>query len=203
MSTNAHRLIALLLLIAVIGAVQWVFERYWLGQQQYYQAATEQMQDRLVRYQRLIEQRPMLEQKLGEVRTDDTVDAYYLDQETPTLAATELQRRAGQAVQSNGGSLTSSQILPVEDESGFSKIAIRVQMNGNIDALNKTLHILESSRPTMFIDNVQIRARAIRQRVPRTTTNTDRRQRQRYDVKTEIRLTAQFELAGYMPKRKP
>lgn len=196
MSTSAHRLVALLLLALLLGGGQWLFERYWLGFRQHYAEATEQLQDRLMRYQRLIAQRPLLEQKLGEVREDDTVDAYYLNQTSPTLAATELQRRAGQVVQNNGGSLTSSQILPVEEEDGFSKVGIRVQMNGSVDALNKALYVLESTRPTVFIDNVQIRARTVRQRVPSRSAQ----QNGGVEIKTEIQLTAQFELAGYMRK---
>jgi general secretion pathway protein M len=190
----------LLLLLLVLGAGQWLFERYWLGQQRHYQDATEQLQDHLLRYRRLAEQRPLLEQKLGEVQQNDAIEAYYLAQETPVLAATELQRRAGQAVQKNGGSLTSSQVLPVEDDSGFARVAIRVQMNGDMDALSNIFHTLESARPTVMVDNVQIRARPIRQRVPRATTENNRRKQ--YDVKTEIQLTAQFELVGFMPKRR-
>ena len=199
MSTNAHRLIAVLLLIMVIAAGQWLFERFWLGQRAHYAEATEQLQDRLARYRNLIQQRPLLEQQLGEVKDDATVDAYYLNQETSTLAATELQRRAGQAVQNNGGSLASSQILPIEVDNGFTKVAIRVQMNGDMDALNKALHALESAQPKVFIDNVQLRSRTIRQRVPSNTNQQGRRAG--IEIKTQIQLTAQFELAGYMQKR--
>ena len=198
MSTSAHRLIALLLLALFIGGGQWLYERYWLGRHQLYAETTEQLQDRLLRYQRLIAQRPQLEQRLSEVRQSDAVDVYYLSQETPTLAATELQRRASQAVQSSGGSLTSSQVLPVEQESDFTKVAIRIQMNGDVEALNKTLYALESERPAVFVDNVQIRARTIRQRVPRRTD----RDRRGVEIKTQIQLITQFELAGYMQKGK-
>ena len=198
MSTSAHRLIALLLLGLFIAGGQWLYERYWLGRHQLYADTTEQLQDRLSRYQRMIAQRPHLEQRLSEIRQSDAVDVYYLSQDTPTLAATELQRRASQAVQSNGGSLTSSQVLPIEQENGFIKVAIRVQMNGDVEALNKAIHALESNRPTVFIDNVQIRSRRIRQRVPRSANRSGRG----VQIQTQIQLTAQFELAGYMQKGK-
>ena len=198
MSTSAHRMTALLLLALFIAGGQWLYERYWLGRHQLYVDTTEQLQDRLLRYQRLITQRPQLEQRLNEVRQSDAVDVYYLSQDTPTLAATELQRRASQAVQSNGGSLTSSQVLPIEQENTFTKVAVRIQMNGDVEALNKALHTLESERPTVFVDNVQIRARTIRQRVPRRANQNQRG----VEVKTQVQLTAQFELVGYMQKGK-
>lgn len=188
MTTSAHRTIALLLLALLIAGGYLLYEQFWLGRQKLYTETTETLQDQLLRYQRLSTQAPELQQRLSAVRQSDAVDDYYLDQESPTLAATELQRRVNQAVQSNGGSLTSSQILPTEEENGFTKVMIRIQMNGDVEALQKALHTLESQRPAVFIDNVQIRARAIRQRV-----RGNNRQ-----INTRIQLNAQFELAGYL-----
>ncbi|MEZ5584099.1 MAG: type II secretion system protein GspM [Candidatus Competibacteraceae bacterium] len=148
----------------------------------------EQLQERLQRANAMVAQRPALEQRINAIKQNDTINAYYLNQASPTIAATDLQQRVKTAVEGNGGELTSVQILPVTTEGAFSKVAIRAQMTGDTEVLRKTFHALESNPPALFIDNIQIRARPIRQR---------RRSRTEQPI-TEIRLTTQFELAGYM-----
>lgn len=199
-SPGAHRLIALLLLLLVAAGAYAAFERVWLERYQFYSDHLSSLRDRLARYQRMLGARDKLTDTLTTVRQDDRSDSYYLNRMAPPLAATELQQRVSRAVQSNGGSLASSQILPAADEQGFTRIAIRVQLTGDMDTLQKTLYALESAQPMLFVDNVQVRSRTVRQRV-RPTRGPDGRPipaSQRY--RTEVQLIAQFDVAGYMRK---
>jgi general secretion pathway protein M len=200
MSPSIHRSVALLLLVLVATGAYAAFERVWLQQYRYYSDQLSELQDRLWRYQRLLGARDQLADTLAVVRQDSSADAYYLDQTAPPLAATELQQRVSRAVQASGGSLSSSQILPAGNEQGFTRVAIRVQLTGDVNTLQQTLYALESAQPMLFVDNVQVRSRTIRQRV-RATRGPDGRPlpaSERY--RTEVQLIAQFDVAGYMRK---
>jgi len=185
-----QRLVAVLLLLLLIAGIDWFVEDIVLAKHRFYQLKIEQQQERLQRTNAMLAQRPQLEKSINNIKQNDTINAYYLNQASPTLAATDLQQRVKAAVERNGGELTSVQILPVTTEGAFSKVAIRAQMTGDTEVLQKTFHALESNPPALFIDNIQIRARPIRQR---------RRSRTEQPT-TQIRLTTQFELAGYMPR---
>lgn len=187
---NRHRFLALGLTVIVLILGFEVFDRVWIGKHNYYQEHLADLQDRLQRLNGLLSTQDDLEQMLERIRQDSSADAYYLPEESPTLAATSLQQRVRQAVESNGGNLVSTQILPVVAEDGFSRVAIRVQMTGDIDAVQKMLYALESARPLSFIDALQIRAQPVRRR--RTAGGDTDAQ--------EMQLITQFELAGYMPE---
>lgn len=204
MSPSLHRLIALALLISLIGAGYYAFDRYWLGHFQRYSDESTQLLDRLVRFKRLAASREPLANAIKKVREASPDNAYYLSQASPNLAATDLQQQVRSAIESNGGSLTSTQILPVSQQGNFSRVAIRVQMTGDVPVLQKMLYALETAQPLLFIENVQIRGRTIRQRV-RTPQNQPRDRRTRRNqprtppqIKTTVQLTTQFELVGYM-----
>lgn len=205
MTPNLHRLLALALLIVAGMVAYWLVAEVWLAQHRYYRDSIEQSQDRLQRFTRLAATRPQLEQQLRQVNQDDSADSYYLSETAANLAATELQQQVKTIVEANGGRIASSQILPVSEENGFTVVPIRVQLLvTDMAALQKSLHALESARPLLFIDNVQMRARQVRKRVAvnRNLSRAERRAQRRRPrpVVTETQLTAQFELAGYIRK---
>lgn len=203
MSASFHRLAALGLLALVLAAGYWSVQRYWFGTYDHYRDNLEQIQSRIQRYNSMLAMRPELERQLQEVQTDHSVDTYYLSEDSPTLAATRLQQQVRQAVESNGGNIISTQILPTASEGLFTRVAIKVQMTGDTDAVQKMLYSLEASSPLLFVDNMQIRARTIRQRATHDARRSarDRRARARQapaEIKTHVQLTTQFDLAGYM-----
>ena len=204
MSASFHRLAALSLLALVLSAAYWSVQRYWFGTYHHYRDNIEQVQARIQRYNSMLAMRPELEKQLQSVQADHSVDAYYLTDASPTLAATSLQQQARQAIESNGGSIVSTQILPITSEGLFTRVTIKVQMTGDTEAVQKMLYSLEAASPLLFVDNVQVRARTIRQRaaIDRSTARRNPRQRrsrqQPVPVKTQVQLTTQFELAGYM-----
>jgi general secretion pathway protein M len=132
--------------------------------------------------------RPGLEKQINRIKQNEAGNAYYLNQSSPTIAATDLQQRVKNAVESNGGQLMSTQVLPATSEGAFTKVAIRVQMTSDTEALQKAFHALEAQTPLLFLDNIQIRARPVRQ--PRRTRTEQ--------PSVQISLTTQFELAGYL-----
>lgn len=184
---HRQRLLALALTVVVVLVGVDLFDRVWLGKYVFYQEHLDDLQFRLQRFKALLSSQEELQQSLQQIQQDNSTDAYYLPDASPTLAATTLQQRVRQVVQSNGGNLVSTQILPVAVEEGFTRVALRIQMTGDTTAVQRMLHALESSRPLLFVDALQIRAQPVRQN------------RRGNTVTEEMQLVTQFELAGYLP----
>jgi general secretion pathway protein M len=194
-----HRLIAVALLLLVLLALYNLIDRLIIAQYRHYRTNIEQQQSHLEKLNKIRAQRPALEAEIQKLREDSSGDVYYLEQSTPTLAATNLQQQIKSTVESHGGNLVSTQILPVATEGIFSKVAIRVQMTGDTEALQKVVYDLESAKPWLFIDNLQIRARPAR-RTRRSRTRTARTARRPLpSAPKKVQLTTRFELVGYMP----
>ncbi|HXH03627.1 MAG TPA: type II secretion system protein GspM [Candidatus Competibacteraceae bacterium] len=187
-----QRLLALALLLAVLASGYVLVQRVLLAKYQLYEETLDELQARLVRYTALVEQRPQLEARIQALRQDQSVATQLLERTSPNLAATALQQHLKQAVESNGGSLLSTQILPAANEGGFTRIGLRAQINADVPTLQKLLHALESARPLLFVDNLQINAQRLRER-PRDPKNRDAKA-----VKEITRLVVTFDLAGYM-----
>ena len=183
-----HRIIALALLVVMLSSGYMLIDQFVIGRYKFYQDNISQLQDRLQRYENMLSMREDLEERLQQIKQDNSIDVYYLQQSSSVLAAADLQQQVKSAVENNGGNLVSTQILPVSDEGVFSKVAIRVQMTGDTEALQKTLYDLESARPLLFIDDLQVRGQPIRQRNPNN----------RNEITLRIQLTTQFELSGYI-----
>ena len=46
------------------------------------------------------------------------------------------------------------------------KVAVNATVSGDTDSLQKILHDLESQTPLLFVDNLDVSAREVRQRLP-------------------------------------
>lgn len=109
--------------------------------------------------------------------------AAYLQGASEALVSADLQNRVKTVVQGNGGVLNSTQILDAASEEGFRRVAVRVRMSGGSEALYKVLYALETERPFLFVDNIDINARSMRAREGQAET---------------IELMVSFDLFGYM-----
>lgn len=117
------------------------------------------------------------------LRDDGEGEAAYLQGASEALVSADLQNRVKTVVQANGGVLNSTQILDATSEEGFRRLAVRVRMSGGSEALYKVLYALETERPFLFVDNIDINARSLRTR----------------DGQAEsIELMVSFDLFGYM-----
>lgn len=83
----------------------------------------------------------------------------FLEEKQQTLAAADLQQYLKKVIESHAGNLVSTQPITDINKKPFPKVTIKIHMRGNINALQKTLYQLESSRPQLFIDNVIIQRR--------------------------------------------
>ncbi|HQW38786.1 MAG TPA: type II secretion system protein GspM [Usitatibacteraceae bacterium] len=139
-----------LLALAVVALPLWLAHRH-------YDEALDDLGSRLVRYERLAAARPALQAKLEAVRAVGS-RKYFLKAAAASLAAAEIQERARQFVEGNGGRLISVQVAQPKEDGRFRQVTVTVQANANIFATRKILHAIESAEPYLFVDAMTIRA---------------------------------------------
>ncbi len=145
--------------------------------------AVEQSATMLARYNSLAARQPALEKQIEELKGRRTSREIYLAGATDALAAAELQNRVKRIIEDQSGNLRSIQPVPGTSDSGFQRVMIRVQMSATMGALHRILHGLESAKPFLFIDNMEI---------------GNRRSRRRKDANAEDpALLVRFDLFGY------
>ncbi len=124
---------------------------------QHYDDALEDIDKRLVRYERLAAARPQLEQKLEGVRALGS-RKYFLKASAASLSAAEVQDRVRQSIESAGGRVISVQMGVARDDGRFKQVPVTVQANANILVTRRILHALESNEPYLFVDSLLVRA---------------------------------------------
>jgi general secretion pathway protein M len=140
--------------------------------------------DLLGRYQRIAATRPEYEAQLSEVQQRQGAQGTYLTGNTDALAAAELQNRVKGIIEANDGKLRSIQTVAGKADGDFQRVTIRVQLVAQIASLHRTLYALESARPFLFLDNVDISARRGRRRAKEAEA-------------ADPDLTVRFDLYGY------
>ncbi|HPF57783.1 MAG TPA: type II secretion system protein GspM [Candidatus Competibacteraceae bacterium] len=187
----SHRLTALLLLALAVSLLYVLLvDQLWMGRYRIYQTNAERLMDRLHNLERLAAARPELENAIQAIRNDQRTTAYFLPPAPPALAAADLQQRVKALVEGAEGTLLSIQALPVVEEGGMVRVAVSAVLQGNVDALQKVLHSLESQVPLLFIDNLEVTARQFRPRLPNGTIAPY----------TRVQLSSQMEISGYLRK---
>lgn len=111
------------------------------------------------RLQRLAAMIPRLRIQLARARRDPSMRGQLLRGASDALAAATLQNRVKQVAGRNGLTLRSVQDLAPVQEEEFRRIGIRVAFEGDVAAIEKVFHALETSPTLLFLDNVQIRSR--------------------------------------------
>lgn len=188
MPTTSHhdRLLAVSLLLVALLAIYGLIARPLMNRYQYYQSQMESLLDRLQRFERMLGSRQDLEAQIQHIRQDNSFDDYYLKPQSPTLAATDMQQQMKSVVDANAGQVVSTQVLATTQEGNFTRVGINVHLIGDTKVLQKVIYALETMRPWLFIDNLQVRARAIRQR------GRDNQ------LESSVQLAIQFDLFGYL-----
>ncbi|MGB5062902.1 MAG: type II secretion system protein GspM [Candidatus Competibacter sp.] len=179
-----------LLLLVVAGTLYLVVERGLIVSYRFYKERLEQQQVRLEQLERMAASREPIQQLIASIQQDRNITAQYLPQFAPSLAAADLQQRVKAVVEAVGGTLRSTQALPPVEEGNAVKVAVNATVSGDTESLQKILYDLESQTPLLFIDNLDVSAREIRQRLPNG----------RLADYTRVQLNIQFEVSGYLRK---
>jgi general secretion pathway protein M len=125
-----------------------------------------------------------LKAQLTEIRQVQASQSGFLEGANESLATAQLQNRIKTIVETGGGELRSTQVLPVRDEGKFRRIIVRGQMATNTTAMQRIFYDIESASPYLILDNIDIRARPS----ARTPENAP----------TDTMLDVRFDLYGYV-----
>ena len=147
------------------------------------QADLEQAHERLQRYQQIAardqELLPQYEALLRKQRSAGN----HLRSETSAVAGAELQRLVKTITGRNQAQILSTQLLPVSEEQGFLRVALKVRLRGDLPAILQSLYDIETDDVYMFVDDLALRDNMIGR------------------SRTQIRaMDAEFELVAYMPE---
>lgn len=106
----------------------------------------------------------------------------HLRSETSAVAGAELQQLVKTISGRNRAQILSSQLLPVSEEQGFLRVALKVRLRGNLPAILQSLYEIETDDVYVFVDNVALRDNMIGR------------------TRDQLRsMDAEFELIAYMP----
>ena len=175
---------ALSLLVFVIGAlylllVSPVIEAY-RGTDEASQEALEQ----LARYEHISKTNPNRKAELEKLSKQQSRSGVYLAGDTDALAAAGLQEDVSAKIKKNGGNVRSMQILPVKADGDFKRVSVRVQLTATLGSFARILYALESGKPYVFIDNLDVKNRRARKSKKGTEEDPE--------------LVIRFDLYGYL-----
>lgn len=147
----------------------------------------EESQLLLQRYRSLASERPELSARLADLEQQAAKVGGYLKGPSDALAAAELQDYARAVIEGAGGSLRSTQILPVsatDSKVPVRRATLRIQLRIDIKGLQKLLYQLETGKPYLFVDQLTVRQQ--------------RRRRRSKEPEQEPVLNVSFEVFGYV-----
>ncbi len=123
---------------------------------------------RLQQYERIMARKDAVTESMAVIKEQYQERGLLNGQSTGALASAEVQEFIKKAIVEAGGQLSSTQALPVTTENGFSRITVSVRMTGNSEVLRAVLYQIETSKPLIIINQIDIRPmRGIRSRVTR------------------------------------
>jgi hypothetical protein len=156
LSPAAQRNLAIALLVLAVVAVLAVLLGPIIYLHTRYDVVIADLSDRLDRYRRVAAQAPELRQAL-EVMKEKDGRRFYLKNTAPNLANAEVADLVRNAIESNGGRITTSQNPGSRDEGSFRQLTVNVQFFATTPALAKILYALDQQVPYLVVDNMSIR----------------------------------------------
>lgn len=145
-------LLAMLLLLVIFAAVVPLISAGLA-----YHEEKQDLAFRLRRYQQIADKKASVAENIERIKQEYRAQGYFSNRDTVALASADLQKFIKAAVTQAGGELTSTQVLPSRNKSGFNEISIKVRMSGDIEVLRNTLHEIESTVPIVIVDEIDIR----------------------------------------------
>jgi len=150
------RLLALLLLFVVLGAVYLVvaapiFELY-AGRA----AVIENRQMLVPRLKAAADELPELRSRVAKLRTTAGTQQVTLEGSSDAIASANLQSHIDELAASVGVTVGSTESLPAEVRGGYRRIGLRYTLSGPYEALVKLLAKLEAATPPLVIENLHI-----------------------------------------------
>lgn len=168
-----HRVAALALLLAGLGLVYAVLVAPVLASYDDTRQRLAEQRELLSRYLAVAGGREALEKRVQGLRERQAGSGAFLSGKTEALAAAALQDRVRSIMQRAGGDVRSIQNLPSEGKDGLTRIGLRVQVVATIRDVRDILHELETGRPLLFVEDLNLRGRLTRGEDNRPTVQDD------------------------------
>jgi general secretion pathway protein M len=149
------------------------------------QATLDEAQERLQRYQHIRERDQALLPQYQALLQKQRSSGNHLRSETSAVAGAELQRIVKAVTASNRAQILSTQLLPVSDEQGFLRVALKVRLRGDLPAILQSLYDVETNDVYMFVDNLHLIDNMAGRGMPQGQLRP---------------MDAEFELVAYMPE---
>ncbi len=184
---NRDRWLAIAILIGVIGLFHVVAVMPLLSIASGYRESIEDLEFKLQRYKRIASQKDAVLNRSAEIKKKQASSKNFIARKSSALAAADLQKLIKSSVSSAGGGLTSTQVMPGREDNGVMRVGIKVRMSGNMKVLKSVLHRLESERPMLIIDKLNIRS-----------VKSRRRDKKTRKLVSSSKLNVDFEVVGYM-----
>ncbi len=153
-----------------------------------YQERIDSLEFKLQKLRKIAAEKDYWTNRLEEIKRLQASEGRLIAKDTPALASADLQTRIKEVVNRSGGELTSTQVIPERKEEQFTRIAVKLRMNGSTQVLRDVLYAFESGSPFLFVENLNIRP--IRISHPQMPG--------RKAPKVEDKLSVDFDVVGYM-----
>lgn len=191
LSPPVSRLLAVSLLVLLVFGLYSGVARPLQQRFQDYDESIDQSLQLLERYQRETLDPESLAQRQRRLERATQGTGGLLKGDNEAIAGAFVQHFVTTAVEGEGGSLRSIQVLPVKLENGFRRVATRAQMTLTTPALRDLLYRIEASKPFLFIDNLDVRL--------------GRKSRRRRDTEQdeEIQLLVRMDVFGFLAAPPP
>lgn len=117
---------------------------------------------KLEQYERILARKDAVVASMNKIKQESTAQGYFNGKETEALASAEMQEFIKTTIANAGGQLNSTQPIasPVNQANStakFNRIIVRISMTGNSEMLRTVLHKIETAKPLMVIDQIDIR----------------------------------------------
>jgi len=151
--------LAALGLLAAVGALGWAAivqpaVDWWMEGQQTNANVAEQANHLTL----VAGRRAGIEAALRQLNTTLSDPAlFWIGPSGPSVSAA-IQERLREVVRTGGGHLRSTTDLPAPPDHGLSRVALRLQADGTVPALQAVLYAIETSKPALCVDGFAINA---------------------------------------------
>jgi len=162
------RLLALLLLLLVLGAVYLVAAAPLV--ELYSGRATDMEGKRMLvpRLKAAADELPELRTRAASLRTAAGTRKLTLEGASDAIASANLQNRIADIATSLGVTIGSAESLPVEARGGYRRIGLRVALNAPWPVLIELLRVAAQGQPRMLVDDLQLRSADLQTRTAAT-----------------------------------
>lgn len=192
------RLAALLLLFCAVLLAGLLIVSPYVRAFQGYRSLAIETQAQIDRFAARAKDPKQIQAELNRMRKAEGSRGLFLKAKSESRAGALLLQRLKDAVQREGGTLVSSQVVPGNGKSPFPTVTVRAQMKVSAEALQHIFHRFESQRPALFIGNVLITARKAKSRRARRASRRGKAVRPVVRANETPPLRVRFDLSGYL-----